>query len=310
MPFECTPAPRVYASYRNVRCDGCNVELRPVTPTNEDGSWSSLQPDDALEIKLIGGYGMAIDPCRTFEGETQVFCKDCVRKLCEQWPSIAKVVMEHCSSSLGHDCQLTKKFEWTPCNHCDIYCRVCHAWAMNDRAWCEITGKGLGDAEGRPFVDHCGQRLPALYDWEITGVMERCQKHDRVLRPKEGCYLCQEVCKICKGREVCQDCPDPQGTPPQKCRPECTTGCKGCNPKGKGLWGFAESVVLDTLKKGPAPVWTLAWTLAEAEGEKPEMMGSDDPHHAVMRTVLANLASAGCIRIDEEGRVHSLMGEP
>jgi hypothetical protein len=91
--------------YRNVRCDGCSAVLKHVEPSlvRDDGTWECLQPDDALVVCLNGGYGMAIDPCvGSTESElTQLFCGTCVKKLCTQWPSIARVVEKFCSSSLG-----------------------------------------------------------------------------------------------------------------------------------------------------------------------------------------------------------------
>ena len=66
------------------RCDSCGAELRPVRHmANEDGTWGSAQPDDALEVRLIGGYGMYFD---ADESPLVVLCKSCADQLCEQWP--------------------------------------------------------------------------------------------------------------------------------------------------------------------------------------------------------------------------------
>lgn len=85
--------------FRNVRCDGCNEPLQLVGEqalAREDGSWPCLQPADALEVILDGGYGMAIDPIDTPElARTLLFCKACTAKLCTEWPAFARIINDN-----------------------------------------------------------------------------------------------------------------------------------------------------------------------------------------------------------------------
>lgn len=117
------------AKYTDVTCDGCGIQLKPGGPIAEYGSaWNSLQPDDSLIVHLVGGYGMAIDPCVDFtEQEFNIlFCRDCTIKLCDQWPVIAKTVKKHCSSSIGHSCYKEESWVWKPYSDCcRLYCSGC-----------------------------------------------------------------------------------------------------------------------------------------------------------------------------------------
>lgn len=112
--------------YRNVKCDGCGAALAPVTPPLGDGAWLSLQPDDALEVRLVGGYGMAIDPIdESVDDLTLLFCQACLPRLCEQWPAFGRILMEGCSSTLGHHCSKERAFVWRDYSGCcSPVCRV------------------------------------------------------------------------------------------------------------------------------------------------------------------------------------------
>lgn len=122
MSFEVEILPRHPEKiYRNVTCDGCGFALKNMGPIRDDpNEWEHLMPDDALILRLDGGYGMAIDPYgNTSQDElTKLLCGDCTRKLCEQWPAIAKTVQAHCSSTLGHYCSKERKFVWKKLSNC------------------------------------------------------------------------------------------------------------------------------------------------------------------------------------------------
>ncbi len=201
MPFDMDPQPqnpKFY--YRN--CDGCDAPLKYVGPEAKDGAWTSLQADDALMIQLSGGYGMAIDPCMEPEPAlTQLFCAKCCERLCAQWPSIARVIERHCSSSMAHHCTKTKSFVWTPSTHCDEYCSACGRWGANNRVWDYETSKPIGCATwyDRPTIAcECGVTALAVWDWERV---DRCSKHDIALQPPDGCYVCRNEKEPVAGSE-------------------------------------------------------------------------------------------------------------
>lgn len=52
------------ATFLAPSCVKCSADMKPVFPRaiNEDGTWSSMQPDNGLILQLSGGYGMYIDP--------------------------------------------------------------------------------------------------------------------------------------------------------------------------------------------------------------------------------------------------------
>lgn len=116
---------KVYGEYK---CDGCYKDIK-VTFCDQEVEYSrSFQPDDALIVKLDGGYGCAIDPmCEDdYKDLTKIFCKKCLKKLCLQWPTFFAVIRNGCSSTIGHHCSKTKKFSWkNSSNCCRTYCSKC-----------------------------------------------------------------------------------------------------------------------------------------------------------------------------------------
>lgn len=63
-------------------CDNCETKLEINAHTND--------ATDALELKLIGGYGMFIDPS---SGAVDVlFCKSCSKKLLEAFPCLDRLI--------------------------------------------------------------------------------------------------------------------------------------------------------------------------------------------------------------------------
>lgn len=87
-----TTRPTEVIRFRDVRCDGCDVELEPVSPEtrDRDGLWYGLDADGALAMWVSGGYGMFIDPPDGFL-ETVLFCKDCAEKLLDTFPLLRKM---------------------------------------------------------------------------------------------------------------------------------------------------------------------------------------------------------------------------
>lgn len=151
--------------YKNVRCDGCDEPMKPVF-TKEDNVWNCLQPDDGLEIHLIGGYGMAIDPMNDPPEPIILLCRKCVPILCEQWPAIAKIVKAHISCSLGHECSKEQKFVWRPLSPCcDIYCPQCKVWAANN--WDQKQIDKREKYQPYDIICSCQYKGPANWGWQI-----------------------------------------------------------------------------------------------------------------------------------------------
>lgn len=167
MPFDVEHLPKQPERlYRNVTCDGCGAALKPVYTDRDDGAWSCLQPDDALEIHLVGGYGMAVDPFDADRHELiNLFCAACVQRLCAQWPSIAKIVQAHCSASLGHHCTKERAFVWrTYAACCGSLCAKCGAYG----SW-QLGLETEGDIYSRRIVKcACGHVGPGKWEWERT----------------------------------------------------------------------------------------------------------------------------------------------
>lgn len=69
--------------YWAMACDFCGRELPTVYASNDDGSSRCLQPEDALILRLEGGYGQSIDPCGhgTEEDLTMLICDPCIAKV-------------------------------------------------------------------------------------------------------------------------------------------------------------------------------------------------------------------------------------
>lgn len=160
--------------YYDVRCDGCNSLLRKICPRHdgEGEGWECLQADDALILNLEGGYGMVIDPVDASEDELKtIFCGECTRKLCNQWPAISKIVERNCSSSLGHKCSKERKFVWKSLTDC------CYIYCSN----CGRSGSpyGLEDPEdiySRRIVNcltGCKNIRPGIWHWEVENFVWR-----------------------------------------------------------------------------------------------------------------------------------------
>lgn len=153
--------------YYDVTCDGCNIPLEQIGPEEEEGGWRCLQADDALILNLEGGYAMAIDPIDASKDDlTTIFCGECTRKLCEQWPAISKIVRKNCSFSLGHECSKERKFVWKSLTDC------CYSYCVK----CGRSGTlymGLENPEDRyshPIIDcltGCKNIGPAIWSWEV-----------------------------------------------------------------------------------------------------------------------------------------------
>jgi len=158
--------------YSNVTCDGCGKATKNIS------SDEYLQPDDALILRLEGGYGMAIDPCcdntLTDSKYTKIFCKLCLKKLCEQWPTFLKTIQEGCSSSMAHHCSKVRSFIWEPISCCATYCNGC------GRSGSYIVGLEIeGDIYSRRVVNcltGCGLVAPGIWSWEIDNYVWSVQK--------------------------------------------------------------------------------------------------------------------------------------
>lgn len=161
--------------YKDVRCDGCNCELcYAAMPCEEDeGFWPGLQPEGALQIKLSGGYGMAIDSFGedlTPDDLVKLFCSKCLEKLCAQWPCFASVVEAHCSSSIAHHCSKERKFVWRAVSECcSVYCAKCSQLATS------FTGERQDDSDAysrHVVACECGHEGPGTWGWEVNGEVE------------------------------------------------------------------------------------------------------------------------------------------
>lgn len=164
------PKKQPAALYRNVKCDGCGEPLRNVGPSVEGSdAWPCLQPDDALILELVGGYGMAIDPFgdATDSDLAKIICGKCLPKLCEQWPCFMETIQKHCSSSLGHHCSKERKFVWrTYSDCCNSVCEKCGQHIGS------FTGKRQDstDEYSRPIgiCYRCNHEGPCPRAWEGT----------------------------------------------------------------------------------------------------------------------------------------------
>ncbi len=80
---------RVY----DVRCDQCGVELKPVkglVDVDDDGGWSHLQAEGALEIVLVGQYAGFFDPS---DGRVRLLlCRSCAEDVCKSFGSFRRAV--------------------------------------------------------------------------------------------------------------------------------------------------------------------------------------------------------------------------
>ncbi len=153
--------------YANVACDGCGKALLPVAPdtVTTDGLWRYLQPLDTLELQLVGGYGMAIDPIDVGPDDLrQLFCVDCTKELCRHWPSIAVLVKRECSDSIGHHCSRERRFVWRSLSDCcTVYCD-CGRFGS-----CFVGVEDENDLYySRRIIDclYCGRRGPGKWAWE------------------------------------------------------------------------------------------------------------------------------------------------
>jgi hypothetical protein len=185
MSFDVETLPRQPKKlYRNVKCDGCDIDLKWVGhPSDDPKVWEDyLQADDTLILNLEGGYSMAIDPCGdATEQELKIlFCGKCTKKLCEQWPAIAKTVMKHCSSSLGHHCSKERKFVWRTCSDCcNTYCKEC------GRSGCSQIGIEYDNDiyYSRRIIDcsqGCGYQGSGIWEWEVSSFVWHAQYWDEV----------------------------------------------------------------------------------------------------------------------------------
>lgn len=85
--------------WTDVRCDECGVELKPVdiNNINEDGDWCCLQPEDALELEVVPGYGQYWDGSGEGEFDSNakiLLCKDCADRVIAAMPRAAKRVLD------------------------------------------------------------------------------------------------------------------------------------------------------------------------------------------------------------------------
>lgn len=62
-------------------CVRCSDPIKPVFPqaVNEDGTWNTLQPLNALILEVSGAYGMYLDPMQ--RTPLFVLCGSCVDSL-------------------------------------------------------------------------------------------------------------------------------------------------------------------------------------------------------------------------------------
>ncbi len=165
MSFRTEPLPGVNTfRFVDMTCDGCNIAL----PTVCEDTDTQLQPDDALVIyvlRLVGGYGMAIDPgAEETRSLIKIFCKTCVQKLCEQWPTIAEVVQQNACSNIGHYCSKERRFVWRPLSGCcTTYCGSCGRFGSLHKGLanpCDIYARWIVDCK-------CGWLGPARWQWEL-----------------------------------------------------------------------------------------------------------------------------------------------
>lgn len=94
-------SPEWTVRYQDVRCDGCDEPLEPVSDLgveSEDGTgWRMLQPQGGLVLEIVGGYGMAFDDLQIVSGVERpkvVFCRICTEDLRITVPAIARAIAE------------------------------------------------------------------------------------------------------------------------------------------------------------------------------------------------------------------------
>lgn len=89
---ERRPLPRFVVV--EVWCDNCDKRLKQVFEYETE----TVQPEDALEIVLVGYYGGYFDTSAGWvpgsEHPTVHFCGECADKLCEAFPSIRKAIQD------------------------------------------------------------------------------------------------------------------------------------------------------------------------------------------------------------------------
>jgi hypothetical protein len=69
-------------------CDHCGKELEPVFLEGEH--WIGRMAKDALDVRLIGGYGQYYD---SLYGAVEILlCKECADKLIELFPCMGKEI--------------------------------------------------------------------------------------------------------------------------------------------------------------------------------------------------------------------------
>lgn len=97
--------------YSDVCCDDCERPLELVGQPNVDGSWSCLQPDQGLELHVIGGYGMFID-LMMVQAPVIVLCRDCAVRAAEAFPWLKRAVAPRLHAGVGHECPLAGALVW------------------------------------------------------------------------------------------------------------------------------------------------------------------------------------------------------
>jgi hypothetical protein len=73
-------------------CDHCEKELEPVflDGTADNEYWIGKMAKDALDVRLIGGYGQYYD---SLYGAVEILlCKECADKLIELFPCMGKEI--------------------------------------------------------------------------------------------------------------------------------------------------------------------------------------------------------------------------
>lgn len=175
--------------YRDVRCDGCDAELELAVPfAREDGAWESLQPKGALEVRIGGGYGMAVDPIGEVPHKfIKLFCKACTGKLCAEWPCF--------------EAAIKPKTRVTIANERAVLFWDNHAWVVQG-VDCDIAAQGSDYAEA---CDHFGRTVCAtrlLNQSRVTPPHQIKDWWDRaseseVLSPWElRCASCQKELRV------------------------------------------------------------------------------------------------------------------
>lgn len=103
-------------SYHHVRCMACREALKPFHNdiVNPDGSWNTLQADNALMLNLTGAYGELLD---TWDGPQQGYlCLNCTQGLVRDNAWFGELLQPALNINVGHTCNGT--LTWTPEPHC------------------------------------------------------------------------------------------------------------------------------------------------------------------------------------------------